>query len=119
MFTLNMKGFRKTKNLKKELESVVSEIQEVVPRANIAVYVHPETSRKKIFTISMIVSGLRKKIVVTEHDTNLYSMIQNAKKIVINQLHKLKEKQVSVRTRDKFRGRVVPAPVPVEESYAF
>ncbi len=117
MFTLNMKGFRKTKNLKRELEEVVGEIQNIVPRADIAVYIHPETSRKNLFTVSMIVSGLRKKVVVTEHDSNLYSMIQNAKRIVINQLHKMKEKQVSNRTRDKFRARKVP--IPVEESYAY
>lgn len=117
MFTLNMKGFRKTKNLKKELEDVVDEIQEVVPRANIAVYIHPETNRKDLFTVSMIVSGLRKKVVVTEHDTHLYKMIQNAKKIVINQLHKLKEKQVSGRTRSKLKARLVP--IPVDDNYAY
>ncbi len=92
-----VRGFRNPKNIKRELESIASEIEEIIPHANVSIDLEPESIQKHVYSLSMVVQGLNEDIVITRYDTHIYPMILKIKKDVIKKIHHHKEKEISSR----------------------
>lgn len=93
MLNLCLRGIKRAKSLQKELENVACGIQEIVPGADLSILLEPESKRRKVYSVSIIVRGLREDVVVTRHESKVHPLIQSAKRELIKKLNQLKEKE--------------------------
>ena len=94
-----VRGFKNPKNIKRELESIASDVQEIIPHASVSIDLEPESKQKQVYSLAMVVRGLNEDIVITRYDTHIYPMIWKIKKDVIRKIHQHKEKELSHRQK--------------------
>lgn len=87
------KGIPNESRLKKQLDYAVEDIlQAAGPNTDVQVSIEPESSNKKIFSVSMTFNTLGQQFVVKKTGHKIYPLIQKVKKAAMRMFKKSKNR---------------------------
>lgn len=104
MYEFHARELTQTESLRQFADHAVKEIKCLAGwDVDVQVNIEPEAKNKRLFAVSMSVSGLGAPIVIKKDGKHVLAVLRKVRKAVLRQIHRLNEKRTSYRRKQFFR----------------
>ena len=109
MYELHVDDDIRTEALTQFTDHAVKEIKSTAGwNADVYVNIEPEARDKRLYSVSMAVSGLSDPIFVRKDSRNLLAALRKVRKAVVRQIHRLKERPFTLRRKQALKIQHAP-----------
>ena len=95
MYELHTKDLAQTEGLRQYADHAVKEIKSTCGwDTDVQIWVEPEVKSRRLYSVSMNVTGLEEPILVHKNGKNILPVFRKVRKAVMRQIHRLNEKRI-------------------------
>jgi hypothetical protein len=104
LYEFHVRGLSEARALKQLADHAVKDIKSTMDGdSGIRITVEPEAKNKRLFAVSMSVSGLEEPVIVRKAGKNVFAVFIKVKKAAIRRIHRLNGERIAIRKKQFFK----------------